>query len=244
MGQDYSIAWLIVTLVLLFLLMAASVRKGKLTLSAALTGSLLGIAILAGTGYPGILMLVIFFLLGVGATAHKKTSKMAVGHNAGHPERRTASQVFANGGVAAIVSLLALFDPSHLALYTAIVGGSLASATADTLSSELGMVYGRNFYNILSWKREAKGLDGVVSLEGTVLGALGACCIGMVFGLAYGLDSRMAFIVLAGIIGNLVDSILGASFERKRYIGNNTVNFLNTTTGALIVFLLLYTIGR
>ncbi len=44
-------------------------------------------------------------------------------------------------------------------------------------------------------------------------------------------------IILAAIIGNLADSVLGASLERKHYLGNDVVNFLNTLTSALVVLL-------
>ncbi|HZX59247.1 MAG TPA: DUF92 domain-containing protein, partial [Mucilaginibacter sp.] len=51
-------------------------------------------------------------------------------------------------------------------------------------------------------------------------------------------------IVLAGTIGNLADSVLGAKYERKGKIGNNTVNFLNTLIAALATWLCLILFRR
>jgi uncharacterized membrane protein len=42
------------------------------------------------------------------------------------------------------------------------------------------------------------------------------------------------WIVVAGFAGNLADSILGASLERKGWLKNDQVNFLNTLIAAII----------
>jgi uncharacterized protein (TIGR00297 family) len=208
------------------------VKAGKLTLPAAEMATLVGFLIALGAGPGGLLLLAIFFVLGVKATSHKKHLKMVPG--AAHPERRNAGQVFANGGVAAIAALLAELDPAREDLYFVMLAASLASATADTLSSELGMLYGRRFFNIITLKKEPKGLDGVISLEGTLLGAAGALVIAVAFAFFTYRGMNVLFVFIAGIIGNLADSVLGATLERRRYIGNDAVNFLNTLLAALV----------
>ncbi|MBC9934495.1 DUF92 domain-containing protein [Chitinophaga qingshengii] len=219
---------------LLLVFMAICIRTGKLSVSAALAAGLVGLLVFTGAGYPGIAQLGTFFLLGTLATSHQKQLKAAITAEGAHPEKRKASQVFANGGAAALMALLMLTDTARRELYGLMLAGSLASATADTLSSELGTVYGRRFFNILTFRKEAKGLDGVISLEGTLLGAAGAVVIAIVYALAAGFDRRIAFIVIAGVLGNLMDSILGAALERKHYIGNDAVNFGNTLFAALV----------
>jgi uncharacterized membrane protein len=44
---------------------------------------------------------------------------------------------------------------------------------------------------------------------------------------------------LAGTVGNLFDSVLGASLERKKVVGNNLVNFLNTVVAVAVMYALL-----
>ncbi len=43
----------------------------------------------------------------------------------------------------------------------------------------------------------------------------------------------------AATFGNLVDSILGATLERKGHLSNNAVNFLNTFAAAALTWLLI-----
>ena len=207
------------------------VKTGKLTIPAAGMAALIAMLIALGAGYGGLVLLGTFFILGVKATSHQKQLKAATTDP--HPQQRSAGQVFANGGVAAIMALLAILYPAYATICILMLAASLASATADTLSSELGMVYGRNFYNILTFKREPKGLDGVISREGTLLGGAGALLIAGVYGAFFGFNSGVLAVWIAGVVGNLIDSLLGATLERKRYIGNDAVNFLNTLLAAL-----------
>ncbi|MFY0254174.1 DUF92 domain-containing protein [Chitinophaga sp. 30R24] len=227
-----SLLEIIIVLLVLIAVVIICIKTNKLTIPAALTGGVIGFLIWLGAGVGGLVLLGVFFFLGVKATSHRRALKMVPGEQ--HQEKRSSGQVFANGGMAAIMALLALLDTDREALYRMMMAAALASATADTLSSELGMIYGRNFYNIISFKEELKGLDGVVSLEGTLLGAAGALIIAVVYALFFGITGNVIIVFIAGNVGNLADSWLGATLERKQRIGNNTVNFLNTLLAALV----------
>ncbi len=218
--------------------MFISVKAKKLNVTGALTGGVLGFAICLGAGIPGLVMLGTFFIVGSVATSWKLTDKIAAGLAESNKGRRTASQVIANAGVAGLVGLLAWLYPTKADLFQLMLAASFASATADTCASELGNVYGRRFYNILTWRSDTKGLDGVVSLEGTLLGFLGSCLIGGIYALGWGWGWSVIWILLAGTIGNLVDSMLGGSLERSGYLKNDAVNFLNTFVAALVALLL------
>lgn len=218
---------------------ALSYYSGKLTLAGALTGGLIALLIYKGAGYTGIAMLALFFIAGSWATGWRIQQKVAIGAAEKRKGRRTAGQVVANGGVAGLLGAIAWRFHTSAPLLQIMMAGSLAAAMADTLSSELGTIYGRRFYHILNLKPDQRGLDGVVSLEGTLIGIAGAGLMAMVYGVGFGWSIQLCWIIVAGAIGNLVDSILGAAFERRQRMGNNMVNFLNTLIGALVCLALM-----
>jgi uncharacterized protein (TIGR00297 family) len=213
-----------------------SIGRKKLTVPAALTGAILGWIIYAGAGYTGLAMLTAFFILGTAATSWKKAAKRPFKTDEGPHSTRHTGQVIANAGTAALIGSVLLLVPGHQTFLTIMLASAISAATADTLSSELGMVYGRRCYNILTGKPDKKGLDGVISLEGTLIGVLGSVIIAGIYALGYCDHSIISFliIVLAGTIGNLTDSVLGATLERNHILSNDGVNFFNTLTAALV----------
>lgn len=213
-------------------------KKGKLSLEASIGGILVASLIFVSAGLPALAMLAAFFGLGTLATSHRKKDKIQTVAQA-HGERRNLGQVVANAGVASILAIIKIITDEHDPLLLAMIAGSFSSATGDTLSSELGNVYGRNFYHVLSFRKDKRGLDGVISLEGTLFGLFGSLVIAIIYVVGIGWSNVFFIITVAGVIGNLSDSILGASLERKGYIGNDTVNFLNTAIGATVVLLLM-----
>ncbi|HJW18569.1 MAG TPA: DUF92 domain-containing protein [Flavisolibacter sp.] len=216
-----------------------SIWTGKLTTVAGITGMLLGLVIFIGTGWLGLLLMAFFFLLGTLATAWKRNKKEAWKIAERNKGRRNASQVLANGGMAGILAMLAIILPEKADLFTLLIAGVFSSATADTLSSELGSLYGSRFYNIISFRKDTRGLDGVISVEGTLIGMAGSFLVALVTSVGYGWDVYILWIVIAGTFGNLTDSVLGATMERRGLIPNDMVNFFNTLVGALVMFLLL-----
>ena len=211
-----------------------SVKAGKLTVSGALTGGLMGGFIFLGAEYIGLALLGLFFTLASIATAWQRQFKQNLGLAEANKGRRQAGQVFANAGIAATLGLLAWAFPERAELLRLMLAASLAAATADTLSSELGNVYGRRFYNILTWRRDTRGQNGVISREGTGFGVLGSIFIGLVYGFGFGWSWLVLGVILAGTLGNLADSVLGATLERRGYLSNDAVNFLNTLVAALV----------
>ena len=233
--MPYTNEWIVILSLLTGMFL--SLKLKKLTFGGALTGGLIGFIVFLGTGYLGIVLLVFFFISGTLVTAYQANSKHENVKITQDESRRTAGQVFANGGFAAMVALFAHFNPESSDMYITMMAASLAVATSDTFSSELGTVYGKRFYNCLSFKPDVKGENGVISIEGIVFGLIGAALIAILYFAFTGNVYYVICICIAGLFGNLTDSVLGATLERKHYLNNNVVNFISTAAGALLILL-------
>lgn len=225
----------LIFVIVLILSGVITVYTKKLTITAAVVAALLASLIYAGVGFCGIILLGSFFLMGVWSTSWKRNFKKHLILPEENEGIRNTAQVLANGGVALILAIIALVFPDLEELMLLLIACSFSSATADTVSSELGLVYGKNFYNIITFKHDVRGENGVVSIEGTLLGILGSIIIAIIYCLCTGWNtSSLLIIMAAGTIGNIADSVLGATVERNGFLGNNAVNFLNTLIAAAI----------
>ena len=115
----------------------------------------------------------------------------------------------------------------------------MATAAADTCSSEVGKAYGRRTFLITSLRPVAPGTEGAVSLEGTLGGLPGRARSWRFTGTAFGLyGAREAVLVgVAGLLGSLAESVLGTVAERRGWMGNDLLNATNTAIGAAFVCL-------
>jgi uncharacterized protein (TIGR00297 family) len=225
----------LIFVIILVLSVVATVYTKKLTVTASVTAALVASFIYAGVGFCGIILLGSFFVTGVWVTSWKRNLKKHLTLSEDNEVTRNTAQVLANGGVALLLGIIALIFPDLQELMLLLIACSFSSATADTVSSELGMVYGKNFYNIITFKPDVRGENGVISIEGTLLGITGSIIIAVIYCICTGWSTGSAFIIIAsGTIGNMADSILGATVERNGFIGNNAVNFLNTLIAAAI----------
>ncbi len=136
---------------------------------------------------------------------------------------RTAAQAMANLGIAALVVAIAATGWPVLAL------AALAEAAGDTSSSEIGMAFPGKTLLVTNFKSVPPGTDGGISFFGTIAALLGAASVAVAAVLT-GLVpvSQLAIIILAGFFGTVIDSLLGAVFERRGLLDNDLVNLLST----------------
>jgi uncharacterized protein (TIGR00297 family) len=212
------------------------------TAGAAMTGGIFTAALYLQTPgrHTALWPLLALLLLTFAATRFGRSRKEAL--NIAEQRRgRTASQVAANLGVAVLAGIPLsaghIFNPATFEGHTALVAmtAAMAEATADTVSSELGQVLGGEPRLVTTLGRVPAGMDGAISLVGTLAGCAGAAVVTMVGAVALRLTAREALIALgAGIAGLFLDSVLGAIPERRGWLNNDAVNALSTLAAACL----------
>ena len=210
--------------------------------SGAVVGTLLGTVIFASLGFSGWLLLLAFFVLGTGATKIGYARKAAAGLAQKKGGRRSARHAIANSGVAAVCAFFAATTPDTL-LYLAAFAGAFATAAGDTMSSEIGQLWGRRTFLITTLKRVPRGTDGAISLEGTLAGLGASAAVAFLgVGLSFYSVTVAVLITLAAFLGTMLESLVGATLEQRGWLDNEAVNFLNTLCGALLAagFVALY----
>jgi uncharacterized protein (TIGR00297 family) len=244
-------------------------RRGALTPSGAAGAILTGTIIFGFGGWDWGLLLIAFFVSSSFLTRYKETTKRQVADQFAKGGPRDVWQALANGGLAALIALgFGLTGGTHWLLLFAFVG-AIAEANADTWATELGVLSAETPRMITTRKPVAPGTSGGVTWDGTGAALAGAALISglaMLFRWIGKAPLHMAVMLmpvgaLAGVIGSLADSVLGATVqgiyycdtcgketERElhrcgnrtrlvrgwRVLNNDWVNWIGTLSGAAV----------
>lgn len=203
----------------------ASFRLRLLTVAGGLGAVAVGTLAFAIGGWPLWLLLMWFF--GSSNVASKLMARSAARRSGGAPASRkhsgprTLRQVLANSVpfLACALAYTATGEPWLLLL----ASGALAASTADTWASEVGVYSRRPPANILTREPMQRGLSGGVSplgLAATVVGAVTSAFLAMLLFYAFGYaiptgPDAFFFIIACGVVGSLVDSVLGVVMQAK-----------------------------
>ena len=209
--------------------------SGKIDMIGTLAGGVIALGLFLGGSWGSLGLLFVFFVAGIFVSSWKKKEKKSLKLDQENDGKRSINNAVSNGGVAGLLGFLAWIFPEQASTFLLMIAASLAAANSDTFSSELGNVYGNRFINILTFKTDQRGKDGVISLEGSLFGLLGSSIVAIAFGLWNEAFYPALAVFFAGYLGNMMDSILGATLQQKGLMNNDTVNFGCTLFAASLV---------
>ena len=221
-------------------------------LSGALVGGVIGTLTYFYTLPQGYALLVFFVLAGSLLSRLGRKTKEDRKAAEARGGLRGVSNVVSNLGVPALCALLYPATMGHPAALLAYAG-ALAAAFADTASSEVGALSSKQPVLVTTRKPVPHGTNGAVTTQGYIAALLACVTLAALAWLSgfwsvvhAGHEMRLcsvepgwgviysAVLVVAGLLGTTVDSLLGATVEgRVSGVGKGAVNFICTLAGAL-----------
>lgn len=192
-----------------------------LTLSGAAATFLLAVPIYGLGGWRWTVPILTFFISSSVLSRVKADGKKEVSSMFAKSSRRDAGQVAANGGIAGLLVLIWWYT-GHEIFYLVYLG-AICAVTADTWSTELGILSKRPPRLITNFAVVPRGTSGAVTTLGTLAGLVGTVLI-FFSGFAWydrisaEVGSKLSLFVIllfAGTFGNIVDSFLGATLQAQ-----------------------------
>jgi len=210
-----ALVGLVLAIVAALIARRAKSLSGSGAVAAAACGALSVIA-----GWRWAALLIVYFLaasaLSWAGTADKKARSEGVVSKGG---RRDAMQVLANGGVYSLAAALTVAFPAPYLVLGAVA--ALAAASADTWATEIGVWLGGEPRLITNGTIVRSGTSGGVTAAGLLGSVSGAAWIALCAMLA---GFRGHGVILAALVGgfggSIVDSLLGATAQERRWCDN------------------------
>ncbi len=210
-----NIAQLLLGLLLSGVASYLAVRAESLSRSGALASTVLGTLVFGLGGWQWALLLLVFFVTSSSLSKAFTAYKTRFGEDYAKGGRRDAGQVIANAAVAAVfVVLHVLLGPASW-MWCGFAA-ALAAANADTWATELGVLSDARPRLIINPRRSVEpGTSGAVSVAGTLAALGGSALIAAGARMLQPSTSWVAIsmIGLGGLMGSLVDSLLGATVQ-------------------------------
>lgn len=207
-----------------FALSIFTFAAGALNLSGAIAALAVGMTVLVLGGWDWFYIMLSFLLISIIATFFKGDIKKRVNREKFEKSGgRDWKQVLANSFFPLVFSLFNYFAPSNLWFFAFL--GAMATAAADTWSTELGVLSPEKAISIKTMKKVETGESGGISFLGTTAGIIAASLIGSTAVLLRLINSKIvvfnAFIlavaIFSGLLGDLVDSYIGATVQANYY---------------------------
>jgi uncharacterized protein (TIGR00297 family) len=173
-------------------------------------------------GWKWFIVLLIFLMVSSYMTHYKYQAKRKKGFAQEKGGARGWPNVSANGVVAGVMALSTLFfsQPNQELILAAFLG-AVATANADTLATEIGLLNPTDPRLITNLRKIVPaGTSGGISILGEIATLSGALVIGVAAGLlrmtgnpGWPLSFTLGMTIIAGLVGCTVDSFIGATAQ-------------------------------
>ena len=244
----------LIFILFLVLVLYFAFKLKTLSLDGFLGALLMGIIIILIGSKIFLVTLAIFFILS--SVLNKILKEASFCRTKG--SERDIVQVYANGGIALLLSILYYINDNPIFIY--LFASSVAAAMSDTWGTEFGKLSKHKPISITSLKSIDHGISGGITLIGTIGSLLGSSIIGVSAWVLIPMPTHIIYgVILTGFLSSLFDSILGDVFQGKyeapngdiievknkdsklingySWIDNDLVNLLNTAFSPLILYL-------
>ncbi len=206
----------------------AAYQRQALARSGVVGAVITGTLIFGFGGWTWGLLLIAFFFSSSALSRYRELEKGELAEKFAKGSQRDIGQALANGGWGAVIAVAHAFTP-HPLLWAAFIG-AIASVTADTWATELGVLSRNQPRLITTGQPVPVGTSGGVSVLGTAATVAGGGFIGLVMWLLHALAVivvggslgwRDLWLVViggvGGLAGSLFDSLLGATLQGIYY---------------------------
>ncbi|MFH1056463.1 MAG: DUF92 domain-containing protein, partial [Candidatus Micrarchaeota archaeon] len=194
---------ILIGLIVSLVLALYAFRKRELTDGGTIAAWFIGISVFSFGGWTWLGLLVLFFLSSAVLTRYKEKQKQNAYQEFAKGATRDFWQVVANGALPTLIAVAYFLDPQP-ALFAAYAG-VLATATADTWATELG-VLSQNARMITTLKKVKSGISGAISFRGLFASLAGGVFIG-------------ASAIALNVLNNAIDfGLLGPLFV-EQFVG-------------------------
>jgi uncharacterized protein (TIGR00297 family) len=227
---------LLVVVCLSGILSALALFMGLLTRSGAIASFIIGLIIGMCGSIDWLFLLIVFTVIGFVVTKIGLSKKTAKGLQEGKHGERNYQNVLGVGIPSCIFAIMNLIlGEEYYFLMSIGYIGTIAVAAADTAASEIG-IKDKKVWLITTFKRVEPGVNGGISVMGTFIAFVGAIVTTIIGWLVifHTLDYALFIPVIAGVIGCMADSVVGATLEDGGIVSKYTNNCLTELFGAFV----------
>lgn len=206
---------LLVGVILSTLISLIAWRGNALSKSGALAAFGIGVLIFGFGGLSWSAILLTFFISSSLLSRLFRVRKHALAEKFSKGSQRDWGQVLANGGLGALLILFYVVNPKLSWVWYAFCG-AMAAVNADTWATELGVLSPYRPRRITNCVIVETGTSGGISLIGYLAAGAGSISIGLIGSLFRPMDGWWTFlwiILLSGLIGTSIDSLLGDTIQ-------------------------------